>query len=233
MKDESKGHGFFFLKDIDRILAAPSVFLLLYSIFIFDSLTIVVYKRGVLNIDFNMFFTPQGIPFLLLFFGVAGVIAAIGSHFLYIGAFKAHVKVFYKRFQNFFFKKEEDSVEISILHEMALVTENKFLMEFVAKKMKALHNAQKSYRITYSLLVAIIFNFSVTLMYNANTVCRFIYGLVMQEEDVFIKIITILLLVPIVVAIVIGIYLSVAEYETKVFYPTKKLQELRKETKLY
>jgi len=233
MKDGSKGCGFFFLKDTDRILAVPSVFLLLYSIFIFDSLAVIVYKNGILNIDFNIFFTPSGIPFLLLFLGVTGVIAAIGSYFLYIGAFKFYVKVLYKRFKNFFSRKEENPVKISTLYEMALTTENKFLMEFVTKEMKALRNAQKGYRITYSLLVAIIFNFSVTLMYNANTVCRFIYRLVMQEEGVFIKIITILLLVPIVIAIVISIYFSVTEYETKVFYPNKKLQELRKEIKLY
>ena len=234
MKNKQKETILSLFNTFEYLLSSCRVFLLFYGILLFDFLEIIVYKHGVLDTDFSTFFNMSKIPFLLLFLVVSGVIVSGLSYCANVGLYKLYVCVSSKIKEKIksWPNLPENSIDIGSLREIALITENKFLMKYLDKETKQINVSKKNYYIIYSLLIALLFNFIITLISNNNTILKFVYDLYADNSSIFTKILLTLFLIPVILTIVNGLKNSLTKDETKIYYPDIKYKKLLEEKEL-
>jgi len=238
MGKKSTGIDFSFVKSFEYLLNFCTTLLVIYGILLFDSLEIMVYGKGIVDTDFSSFLNLSAIPFFLLFLVTFGVIAASLSSLAYVGMFKLLISLpdkfesSVRSWLKFEPKTTKNSKIIGSLHDIALITENVFLLEYIEKEIKRIHNVKKNHFIIYSLLIAILLNFFVMILYDARTILGFIICLYKNNGLLFIKICLTLLLIPIILSIIIGILHSFIFDDNKIYFPDDKYNLLDKEMKL-
>jgi len=140
-----------FLKMFEYLLNFCSVYLLIFGIFLFDSLEIMFYGKGIFDTDFSTFFNLSAIPFFLLFFVTFAIIFISLSSLVNITVSK-FFKWLYDKFEQFSDrllgleskqKIIEDSINVSILFNTALITKDKFLLKYIENETKNIHNIKR------------------------------------------------------------------------------------------
>jgi len=229
MENKSKAVDFSFVKAFEYLLNFYATLLLIYGILLFDSLEIIVCGKGIVETDFSSILNLSAIPFFLLFLAAFGIIAGSLSSLANVAVFKLCVLL------PFNFKPKpkivENLINIGSLHEIALTTENAFLLEYIEKEMKRIHNARRNYRIIYSLSIAAIINWLVMLLYDKKTIVYFTICLYKSNGSFFIKICLTLLLIPVVFTILIGLKHSIIFYDDTIYFPEAKYRLLVEEIK--
>ena len=127
-------------------------------------------------------------------------------------------------------KSAKNKIFISPLYDTALITENTFLFKYIEKENKSIYNLKKFHHIIYSLLIAIIINFILTFFYDKNTILDFIV-ITFKNNDFFIKILLLLLIIPVTLTICYGIYHSITFDDEKIYFPDEKYNLLEEEIK--
>ena len=229
-----------FVKAFESFLNLCAPLLLIYGILLFDSLEIMVYGKGILDTDFSGFLNLSAIPFFLLFLAAFGVVAtslsSLANGILYrlFVWLSSKFELFFRKLFKFELKQKinENSASISSLYEIALVTENAFLLEYINKEIKSINNARKNHRIAYSLSIAIIINWLATLLYNKKTIIDFIISLYKNDGLSFITACLTLLLIPVAVTILFGLKHSIVD-DTKIYFPDAKYSLLVEEKKSF
>jgi len=231
MENKSKGVDFSFVKAFELLMKYHSVLLLIFGVFLFDSLDIMVFGKGITDTDFSSFFNLSSTPFFLLFFASFGVIVTILSSLVSVLFFKFCMCLSSKfgscKFCSFFFNSKhinnENFIPISPLYEIALTTENSFLFEYIEKEIKTIQNVKKSHRVIYSLLISLIVNLFVTLKYNVKTMLDFIVFLYKDNGFSLVTVCLSLLLIPVIITICYGLYHSVTFDDDKIYYPKEPI----------
>ena len=225
MNSEEKNIDISAVKIIEYFMNFIPVLLLIYCLLLYDSLSIIIFQNGILGTNFSDFFELSKIPFLILYLVIFGLISTGLSSYTNIAFIKIYAYTLYK------YKKEDNMnlKSISVLNRIALITENKFLLEYLNNAIKERNNIQKNYRIVYSLFISIIINTILTFSQNTNTIIRFIYYFFISDYQIFIKIAITLLILPIIFTILYCIKYSVTRDDTKIFYPDVKYRKLVEE----
>jgi hypothetical protein len=237
MENEQKSIGLSFFKTLEYLLDFYTPLLLIYGIFLFDSLEIIVYGKGILDTDFSGLLNLSAIPFFLLFLVTFGVVSTSLSALMNGAMLKLYsctsskIELFINWLLGFesISKKAENLINISSMYEIALITENVSLLEYIKKEIKGIHNVKKKHRIVYSLSIAIIFNWFIMLLYDKKTILDFIICLYKNKGGLFIKICLTLLLIPIIITILFGIKHSVKFDNERIYFPDSKYKILLKE----
>jgi len=202
------------------------VFLLIFGIFLFDSLEIMVFQKGILDTDFSDFLNLSNIPFFLLFLTVFGIILSVIHVLADYFTSKLYDYIFYKKY-----KKRKDFNDINSLYENTLLTENSFLFKYIKKEIVIVNNTKRKFLNTYLLLCVIILNLTVTFIYNSNTLMKFIINLYTNNDDIFIKIFSTILIALVFITIIAGIKYSISQYQFEIYFPDAKYQLLDEEKK--
>jgi hypothetical protein len=126
-------------------------------------------------------------------------------------------------------KSNKNPISIGSLYEIALITENTFLLEYIKNENKTIYNAKKSHRIIYSLSIAVILNWLVTLLYDKKTILDFIICLYKNSGGLFIKICLSLLLMPVFITIYYGLKHSIFFRDDIIYFPDDKYSLLLEE----
>jgi hypothetical protein len=234
MDNKSKGIDLSFVKIFERMMNYHSVLLLIYGIFLFDSLDIIFFRKGLIDTDFSVFFNLSAIPFFLLFLVSFGIIVTILSSLVHLYFFKFCMFLSSKfgsyRFWSVLFNSKPNNTKnfmpISSLYEIALIKENTFLLEYIESEIKRIQNAKKYHRIIYSLLISLIFNFFVMIYYNNKTIIDFIICLYKDDLCIFIKICLTLLIIPVILTLFFGLKHSVEFDDNKIYFPDDKYNSL-------
>jgi hypothetical protein len=203
-----------------RLSNIYNVLLFISGILIFDALGIMVFREGILDIDFSNFFELSKIPFFLLFLAVFGLISSGVSPLAFFCVFQT---------ANFFYKgseKAEDMHNIGILSKIALSTENKFLFKYLNREAGIINNQKKNSRIAYSSLLSIILDFAATLIYNGNTILKFIFRIYKNKDGNLMPILSTVLLMPVIAAITGGIIYSVSNAQFRIYFPKSGYDKL-------
>jgi len=117
------------------------------------------------------------------------------------------------------------------MYEIALTTENTFLLEYIKKEIKGIHNVKRNHRIIYSLFTAMIINWFVMLLYEKKTILDFIISLYKSNENFLIKICLSLLIIPVVFTILYGLWHSVIFNNECIYFPDSKYKLLVEQKK--
>jgi hypothetical protein len=236
-----KGLNISIFKTFENLMNFSMVFLFIYGIFLFDSLEIIIYGKGILGTNFSCFFKLSAIPFFLLFLVTFGVIFTSLSCFLEVVVFKFSVWLSYiinlcvKKFpiiKIFFPKSEskiiENSINICYLKELALTMEKAYLLDYIEKETKKNKDVKKNHRIIYSLLIALILNWFVMILYDKKTILDFFICIYKNDGFLFIKICLSLFIISIIYIILIVINHSNNFDDKKINFPDAKYKLLVK-----
>jgi len=218
------------------LLNFHAVYLLIFGVFLFDSLGIILYGKGILNIDFSDFFNLSNTPFFLLFlvsFGIITTSLSVLVNLLFSNIFNCVADKLESCINKMLGLKSkpkinENSITVSFLYKIALTAKDAFLLEYVEKEIKNIHNMKKNYRVVYSLTIAVILNWLVTLLYDKKTIFDFIIFSYKNNGFSFINICLTLLIAPVILTIISGLKHSVAFDDEKIYFPEVKYNLLKK-----
>jgi hypothetical protein len=239
MDNKSEKIDFSFLKMFEYLLNFYTFYFLVFGLFLFDSLKIMFYGKGIFDTDFSVFFNLSAIPFLLLFLFVFGAIATGLSSLanLYVPKFINFLSNKIKPLLIRLFGNESKSnksnnfYNVSSLLNIALTTENTFLLKYIDKELKIIRNTKRSLHVIYSLSIAVILNCFVTFLYDKKTILNFIISLYKNNGFSFINICLTLLLLPFILAIFSGLNQSFTFDDRVIDFPDEKFNLLNKEMK--
>jgi len=227
MDDNFKKIDFSFLKTFGYLLNFRVVLLLIYGVFLFDSLEIICYGKGIFQCDFSNFFTLSIFPFYLFFLITFGVIVSNFSVFVNLIASKVfkYISNLFDTCLNKLFKLESKTKtvknleDINSLYIVALTTQDAFLLEYLKKEIKYNNDIKKNHHVIYSFLIAVILNFAVTLIYDKKTILDFFFRLYKNNGCSLITVCLSLLLIPFIITILYCVKHSfIFDYE-KIYFP--------------
>jgi len=220
-----------FFKMFEYLLNFSTVYLFIFGMFLFDSLEIIVYGKGIFDTDFSIFFNFSVIPFFLLFFVTFGIIAISLSSLvnkavsMFINWLSDRFGQFIDRLSGLESKQKiiEDSIDVSLLLETALINKDTFLLNYIEEEIKNINNVRRNHCIIYSLLISVILNWSITFLCDKKTILYFIISLYKNNGFSFINICLSLFLIPVVLTIIAILIQSITFDERKIYYPNKNI----------
>jgi len=204
-----------------------AVILLLFGIFLFDSLEIIFYGKGIMATDFSCLLKFSAIPFFLFFLASFGVITTSLSVIacFFIPKFINFLLYKFQLFADKFFmlkprtKTGEKYKDVNLLYETALKTGNVFLLNYIEKELKTYGNVKRSHRVVYSLLISLVFNGALTFCHKKMTLLNSIICFYKNEGLSFITVFLSLLLISVILTILSGLIHSVAFDDAKIYFP--------------
>jgi hypothetical protein len=201
------------------------VLLLIFGIVLFDDLGLVVFQRGLLDTDFSELVSLSNMPFLLLFLAVFGVVNAWVSPLVDAIVYEVCNCLFFRAY-----KKSKDKIRMDSLLEIALITENSFLLEYFNEKCKANSKMKRLSCAACSLLLSIVFNIILTFEHKGTVISYIpvVYG----NCSMSVKIATTVLLVAVFLAMLAGINYTVSNDQSEVYFPDAKYNELAEQKEL-
>jgi len=237
MDDNNSNHKIPFFEYFKVLFDLKNVLILIYGIFLFDSLAVFVYKTGLIEIDFSNFIEPAKIPFLLLYLVTFGIVSTGLSSCFYVLVYKIFYRalssiflaLYYRTKKNIKLTINKNIKNISLVYNMALITEKTFWLDYITNHNKTNKNIQHFIRVTYAFIICILLNLFTTMEYGNSTILYFIYTLFIYDHSFLIKIFTGLCLITVVLSIIYGFKLSITYDETKIYIPEDKYLKLEKE----
>ena len=203
------------------------VLLLICAVFVLDILSVFYFQKGISEIDFSYFFSFSNTHFFLMFFVAYGIIAAGLSC-----AFNIAIWRLYAHFSKSVSQNNKDMKTFETLQHTALITENKFLLDYINNKSKRWKHKDFFSKTTSALFISIIFNLAVTIFKDANTIINFILAIYFDNQSPLIILFTTALIIPVVFAIIAG-FLNITIYDdNKIYYPDAKYKKIVEEAEL-
>jgi hypothetical protein len=201
------------LSILDKLMKFGFIYILLCGILLLDVYCIIIFKKGVLEIDiFNIF--KGNIIYFILFILLFGIILNGTSILLFA--------LFYKLLYRFIFNPNNnlEYININILMEIAIDNKDTFLMDYVKTSKKQIRRNKMNYQIMYALLISIIIN-----LFENESILRKVINIIKFGNDIKTKILLLIILLPVLLLILSSIYYSITLDEEKIYYKNNEIKK--------